>query len=413
MRHLIYLLFASIIITSCGKEICNQTVTYTKATAIYGDLDELRNVQVNAAVRAIENPGKIYVGSDYLLIGEEKEGIHVIDNSDAYNPQAINFIQIPQNKEFYVEGNILYAESMYDVVSYDLSDLENVTMRSRELDVFQADFTNSNGEKLVGFTFEEVREEVDCNSQINPTQINYFGWNNELIPNSAVPSSFAGNSTGGVGTVNRMAYNNNHLYIINERDLFVLSDYGQLSYISTQSNIGWDMETIFPYEDNLFIGTQNGMLIYNLDNESSPEYEARFDHAQACDPVLPTDNVAYVTLRSGSACQGFNNELDVINISDLQNPFLEKVVQLESPYGMSKSGDVLYVGEGENGLSIFDVTDRVNPILIKKESSVEAYDIIAHPTNSSRILIAGTSGIGQYEIDATIHNLTLLSNISY
>lgn len=415
MKHIFYLIFASLIITSCGKELCKQTVTYTKATAIYGDLEALRSLPVNAAVTAINNPGKIYVGDDFLLIGEENKGIHVIDNSDPYNPQAINFINIPQNKEYYVHGNTLYAESMYDVVSYDLTDLTNVTVRSREENVFQVGFQNTNaeGETLLGFDYEEVTENLDCNSLINPTQINYFGWNNELIPNSAVPSSFAGNSTGGVGSVNRMAFAQDHLFIINSRDLFVLSDFGQLDYVRTQSNIGWNMETIFPYEDNLFIGTQTGMLIYNLDTESNPEYESRFDHAQACDPVLPTDEVAYVTLRSGTACQGFSNELDIINISDLQNPFLENIVQLESPYGLSKSGNVLYIGEGENGLSIFDITDRVKPVLIKKDRSVEAYDIIAHPTNSSRILIAGTGGLGQYEIDGSIQNLTLLSNISF
>jgi hypothetical protein len=413
MKNILLLLTAVVLISSCRTEFCKQTVSYTKATAIYGNMQDLRNVETNLSVQSIKNPGKLYVGENYLLIGEEGLGIHVVDNSNPTNPILTNFINIPQNKEFYVEGSMLYAESGYDVVEYDISNLQNVVVRSRAEDVFSSDIRNDKGEQLLGFTYELVSEELPCDSPIQSNDVNFFSWNNDLIPASAVPASFAGNSNGAIATINRIAYSDDHVYLINSRDMFVLSAENGLVLENRMDNIGWEMETIYPYEDNLFIGTQTNMLIYSLDSPDAPSYRSRFDHAQACDPVLPTEGFAYVTLRAGSLCQGFSNELDVVDLSNIDNPQLHKVIQLDSPYGMSKSGDVLYVGQGSNGLAIFDITDRSNPLLIRNDKSVEAYDIIAHPTATNRILISGTNGLAQYEVDNTIEALTLLSNISY
>ncbi len=410
MIRLCYLSIILFTLASCGNDLCKQTVTYTKATAIYGDVEELRQVEVNTGIQQIVDPGKIYIGNDFLLVGEENKGIHVIDNSNPYSPQQVNFIQIPRNGEFYVEGNTLYAESMYDVVSYDITDLENVTLRSRAEEVFTANITNSEGQRLIGFDMEEVTEELDCNSPINAGEINFFAWNNQLIPASQVPSSFAGNSAGDIGTINRIAYKDERLYIINERDLFTLEATDELSLLNVAENVGWDMETIYPYDDYLFVGTRSSMNIFNTENPDDPRMEGRFDHAQSCDPVLPTDNVAYVTLRSNNACFGFTNQLDVVDITNVTTPFLHKTIELSSPYGMSISGDVLYVGEGENGLSIFDISDKKTPVLLQTDTSVEAYDIIAHPTASDRILIANESGLAQYEIDEQLQSLILLSN---
>lgn len=412
MKHILVVLTLTVLLASCNADICKQTVTYTKATAIYGNMDEIRNETVNSAVQQIENPGKIYVGEDFLLIGEENKGIHVVDNSDPKNPTQVNFINIHGNKEFYVEGNSLYAESLVDVVKYNIQDIQNITVDSRAQNVFEFNGIDANGNTIVGFETELVTEELDCKAGINDGATIFYDWNSEIIPASSVPASFAGSSTGAIGTVNRLAYTDDHLYIINRTQLFTLADGIELELLNKEY-AGWAMETLYPHEDHLFIGTESGMLIYSLDNSESPQFFADFDHAQACDPVLPKGDVAYVTLRSGSECQGFTNELDVVDISNLASPSLAKVIQLDSPYGMSVSGDILYVGQGVNGISMLDISDDLNPQLIHQDRSVEAYDIISHPTDNSRILIAGTDGIDQYQIGDDVKDLTLVSKIQY
>jgi hypothetical protein len=414
MKKLLLFTAFAIMFASCGNQLCKQTVSYTKAIAIYGDIDEIRNQPVNVDIREIENPGKIYIGDDFILIGEEGRGIHVLDNTNPNSPIQTNFIQIHQNKEFYVEGDALYAESFTDVVKYDISNINNVRVESRASNVFNApNITNNVGERLIGFEVEYVTEDLDCDSPIQRDQVNFFGWDNELIPPSTVPSSFAGTSDGNSGTINRITYANGNVFLINWNTIYSLSDNGSSLIFVGEVNSWRNMETIFHLEDNLFIGTQTGMEIYSIDNPNNPELFSSFDHANACDPVLPKNDVAYVTLRSGTECFGFSNQLDVIDISNLNNPSLSMTINLDSPYGMAIINETLYVGQGDNGISVFDISNPLNPSLIKQDGSIKAYDVIANPSSASRILVTGQNGASQYEVSSNNDSFTLLSSIGF
>lgn len=405
---------------SCTDDFGTSEITYVKATAIYGDLDEQRNIPLNAASKELINPGKIYVSDDLLLIGEEGEGIHVYDNSDPENPTATSFIQIPFNREFYVHNNAIYAESVYDMLKIDISDKSAPRLINRSENAFiqEFTFTNANGEALIGFEYETVTEELDLNTSIwelASTGNNVFlDFEAKIIPESAVPSSFAGSSQSSIGTVNRIAVNEDYVYTISRQFLTVFKDEGNIEFKGTHF-IGWDMETIYPQGDALFIGTRTSMQIINVSSPENPIEEGSFWHATACDPVLPDGDVAYVTLRTSDAnmCPGDENALVSVNVSDIRNPYQIQEIPMESPFGMTLIADILYVGEGENGLKLFDATDRTHLTEIKHDETVKAYDIIAHPTKPNLILIASPNGFGQYEIDGVTEDLSLLSWISH
>jgi hypothetical protein len=405
--------------SACEKNDNNITVTYQEASAVYGDLEALRNQPLNASVRAVENPGKVFVGSDFILLGEEEKGIHVINNSDISNPQFINFINIPQNREFFVKGNFLYAESSYDVVKLDLSNLSNIQLVARAENVFQQPLFNDKGEALIGFTFKEITESVDAKTdlyqEIMDGQAVYRDFARNIIPRSAVPASFAGNSDDVSGTVNRVTQSQGHVYIVNSNNMAVIEDNGTFQQVQQLIPLTEGTETIFPYEDKLFLGSRSEMNIYNASNPRQPEQVYAFEHATSCDPVLATDEVAYITLRTAdfSDCPGNVNALVVLNIENLQSPKQEKEIAMESPFGMTTIGDKLFVGEGENGLSIFDITNKKDPSLLTKLEDVKAYDIIAHPSDATLILIAGTDGLSQYTIEGNSLNLTINSRIDY
>jgi len=120
--------------------------------------------------------------------------------------------------------------------------------------------------------------------------------------------------------------------------------------------------------------------------------------------------VAYVTLRTGdvSNCPGDENSLVVLDISNIANPVTAQEIEMESPYGLTLANAKLYVGEGEKGLKIFDATDKMNLTLETFDQSIEAYDVIHHPTNTNILLVAGPNGLGQYEIEGDTR-LTLIS----
>ena len=412
LKVLILLVFAGLCFMSCSDD-CTQTITYTKATAVYEDVKALRDVPLNAETREIEDAGKIYVGDDFILIGEEGKGIHVVNNGDINNPVPVGFIAIPRNREFIVTGNTLYAETQYDMLAIDISDLSNVKLISRHENYIPSLHANEEGEELIGFDFEVVQEKLDCNTAIISDEVNFFAWNEQLIPPSTVPSSFSGSSAGTSGTINKLATANGHLYAITSNDLHVFDVSSDLTLVNTLSDFSSQMETIIIEGEEAFIGKVDGMEIVNISVPSSPITVNEFWHPEACDPVLPHVDVAYVTLRTDGPCQGRQNVLDVVSLDRSNfNLDLITVIPMASPFGMTIVDNVLYVGEGENGLKTFDVTERESPVLIEWNQDVTAYDIIMHPTRDV-LLLAGPDGMSQYGQDETNSTLTLVSHISF
>ena len=101
-----------------------------------------------------------------------------------------------------------------------------------------------------------------------------------------------------------------YLYTVNQSamQLFNIQNPAE-PQVGNQDQLGWGIETIFPYKDKLFIGSQTGMHIYDNANPENPMRLSVFQHARVCDPVVVHDDIAYVTLRSGNQCGGFTNQL--------------------------------------------------------------------------------------------------------
>lgn len=417
--HHFLLLLSMFAFVSCTEDFGKTTVTYERATAIYGDLESFRNQALFTSSREISDPGKIFIGDRYLLIGEEGEGIHVFDNANPENPTNLGFIQIFGNREYFLDGDDLYAESVYDMVKIDLTNIRQPQLINRVTDVFAQPQFNDQGEAIIGFNYGSVTEEYDVNDpdlqwlgQGNETF--FFDFNNQLIPKSAVPTSFAGNSSDGIGTVNRIASHEGFVYVISRSELSIFDGAGAFDLLAKR-NISWDMETVYPLENKLFIGTRNSMEVFDITNPTSPEREGTYFHETSCDPVLPINaSTAYVTLRTGdfSECPGDTNELLVLDVSSAWNTAEIQSFEMASPYGMSLIGNRLYVGEGANGLAIFDASDNRNLSLIERDRAVEAYDIIPHPSRADIIFIAGPTGFSQYRIDEA-EEFFLISNVAF
>jgi len=416
----ILLAILTIAMIGCTKDYGTVEVTYQEATAIYGDIEAVRSEALNEVVREITNPGKIFIEDNFILIGEEQQGIHVMDNTDPTNPRAINFINIPGNREYYVKDNMIYAETYYDVIKVDISNVYDAQLVSRAEYVFQDLWKNEEGQTLIGFDFREVttvlNETDDFAKQVLAENEVYLDYAKNIIPKSALPSSFAGSGSKISGTANRVTATDDHVYLIGNESMYVLNDTGQgLSLATKKERIGEGMETIFPYDGHLYVGSRSAMNIFDLADPSNPSEAYEFEHATACDPVLPADGVAYVTLRTAdfSACPGNTNSLLVLDVTNVNDVKQKEEITMTSPFGMTLIDNLLYVGEGENGLKVFDASDKYEPELVQSISGMQVYDVIPHPTNPNLILTTGPDGVSQYMIDGDVESLVLQSSISY
>jgi hypothetical protein len=162
--------------------------------------------------------------------------------------------------------------------------------------------------------------------------------------------------------------------------------------------LGFGIETIFPYKNQLYIGTTTGLLIYDNTTPEKPTYLSRLQHARACDPVVVENDVAYVTLRtvgSFAACgAAFANQLDVIDVKNPKTPILMKEYAMQSPYGLGIDKGKLFVCEGKNGLKRFDASNPLNLQQVAHQTGIDAYDVI--PINNTLMLI-GKDGLYQYD----------------
>ena len=167
------------------------------------------------------------------------------------------------------------------------------------------------------------------------------------------------------------------------------------------------IETIYPFGNSLFIGSSDGLFIYNIDDPASPSQKGSFVHARACDPVVSDGEHAFVTLRSGDACAGNADQLDVIDVSDLANPHLVKTYPLSNPKGLGKDGDLLFVCDADEGIKVFDAADVNQLKLVNQIKDLEAFDVIPW---GGRLMVSATDGLHQYDYsDHT--NIKLLSRI--
>jgi hypothetical protein len=60
----------------------------------------------------------------------------VVDNSN-YNPVKKKYLNIPANTDIAIKDDVLFANSGRDLVTFDISDLENIRQLERLEDVFE------------------------------------------------------------------------------------------------------------------------------------------------------------------------------------------------------------------------------------------------------------------------------------
>lgn len=419
----LFLIITGFSFFSCNDQ-CTETRYVRQTRPVTLSLTGIRQAGiVTEAARTMERPGKLYVKENYLFINELKKGIHIIDNSNPSNPTAIAFVNIPGNGDMAVRGNILYVDSYTDIVALDISNPKQVTEVSRVQDLFNNGLfdggywaVNMNTGAIQDQEVSYVTEKIKTNCEDNITPIGWgWGWfsMDALFASSSSLSSggkSSSSSDGVGGSMARFALHSQFLYTVDQSNLNLLdiSDPGHPDFYKTIP-VGWNIETIFPYGNNLFIGSGRGMYIFDNSNPSDPQQLSVYQHNVACDPVVVHENLAYVTLRSGTTCNLAQNQLDVIDIADLSNPKLLKSYPMKHPHGLSIDNPRLYLCEGEYGLKVFDVSNpmEIDQHQISHIADINAFDVI---TIGSNLLLIGKDGFYQYNA-ADPKRLKLLSKI--
>ncbi len=417
------LLGLSVLLEGCTDK-CEVTNEYVYYEPVYATVGEIREGVNLLPPQPVQEVGKIYFKEGILFINEPGEGIHIIDNHDPANPVALKFLEIPGNFDLAIKGNTLYADSYVDLVAFDLSDISNI----HEINRLEGIFKNYH---VLGYAIDpnccvitgfDEKKQVSINESDCDFGVQAWGgmmYENGIAFRAEAASSFSakaaiapgsGSGSGVGGSLARFTITDNHLYLLDGGDLQTVNVTDEKNPAAkTRTALSWDIETIFPYKTNLFIGSSSGMYILDVSSPESPVTISTYQHVTSCDPVVVDDHYAYVTLRSGTACQGFSNQLEIIDIQDLYAPKLVKTYPMTSPHGLGIDDNTLFICDGADGLKTFDATDinRIDENLLAHYKDLNALDVI--PFNNILMMI-GEDGIFQFDYSDP-KNMKMLSKI--
>ncbi|MBL6647021.1 MAG: hypothetical protein ISP68_03590 [Flavobacteriaceae bacterium] len=405
----------------CDEDSNNQEwVDVSYVTPMYKSTSDLADEIFIDEPKVQTGLGKIVTYGDMIFINQPMEGIHIVDNSNPANPMNHSFISIPGNVDMAIVDNHLYADMFSALVVFDLSNLESPKFLEDFTveDVFYYDsywnFPNEIWEEghvrfaeyvdasmgiVVGWETEVRRERVD----------NTYG--PELAFDDvgvAVPGSDVdfGSNTSTAGSMARFLPIDGYLYTINFSDLVLFQlaqNYKPNPWIRIDTQT--QAETLFHLNDLLFVGSVNGMLMYDVADASDPLFINKIEHMRSCDPVVADLEYAYVTLRGGTNCFTDLNELQIIDIQTPEDLQVVSHKSLFNPHGLGIYEDHLIICDGSAGIKVLDVTDRSQPEIMTSYPIGFAYDVIIDYPNA---MVVGEEMLFQYDL-SDLPELTLLS----
>ena len=232
------------------------------------------------------------------------------------------------------------------------------------------------------------------------------------IGDSSVSSETGVDANGQGGSMAKFSISGDYLYLINETDLKIYDITNEAQPLLVNSLIvNFGIETVFTLDHYLFIGSVNGMYIYDIAVPTNIKYESFYRHITSCDPVVANDTLAFVTLNSTSSCNWQNgaNRLDVIDISNKTNPFELSSINMESPQGLGIYENYIFVCDGSSGVKYYDYSDPRNLEYIGNIGGIDSYDVIIR---ENTLFLIGKDGLFQYDIE-DINNVNLISNILF
>jgi hypothetical protein len=419
MKPQLLFLTAIFFTASCEWDSVNTSdeewVNVTYVAPVYKTASSLVDQVVVEEPKEQTSLGKIITYQNYVFVNEPMEGIHIVDHTDPSNPTNLSFLSIPGNLDMSIVDDHLYVDMFSSLAVFDIRDV-----LSRELketytveNVFDYDaFWNFPIE-----IWEEPNSYIEYQAYPDKTKGIVVDWQTETIREKrslhdyrynsdvAIPdvalTSEDGNIDGAqqtstAGSMTRFLPIDGYLYTINFNELVLFqigNDYRPIPWI--KKNTQTQAETLFQLNDLLFVGSVNGMLVYDVSDAADPNYINRIEHMRSCDPVVADSNYAYVTLRGGTNCFTDINELQIIDIQDPQNLSVVSRKDMYNPHGLGVYNDHLIICDGTAGIKIVDVSTPTEPNIVNNAPIQFAYDVIIDYPHA---LIVGDLSLYQYDI---------------
>ena len=404
-------LVAMVMASACEKDSCDQTwkqVVAVPVTMERADVQEL--IGLESAVDLCVGGG-IYAFGDYIFMNRRNEGYHILDNRQPASPQNVAFLRIPGATQMaFVEGKLV-SNSYADLVTLEMNGIQSATLLSSTPNFLLDENTLpvSEGLVVIGYEDQEVEFTQSCDGNIVGQWQNCNSCDEFLSVANATPagSGFGTPTVNTAGSMSRMAFNGNLLYVIGSSRISTYALENNLLINTNNLQQAFGMETVIVRDGFLYIGSQNGMHTYNLENARQPSFVSTFSHFTGCDPVSVENDIAIVTVRDGLGCRNRSgNIMYVLDMSDKSNPIELTSANMNNPRGVALYNGFIYLCDGDAGLKIFDLdggsasTVAQRQIQVFDEESMTDVAVLPYPAGDI-LLTVGEQHLTQFNIAAS------------
>jgi hypothetical protein len=408
MKKIILLFLLAGLLMACHFD-SSETLSYTINEPVFISGTEFRNsVKVTNKAHELSNCGKICFYKGYIYISDPGKGIYILNNTDATRPRMSGYIELTGNYDLTVRNDLLYADAWIDLVWFDVSVPAQPVLKGRIENIFPNAFPAT--ENSYDYDYELCRAGMEAGKIV-------IGWelkqrvqkvSNEkresvMFQSPNTPNTDAAQEA--TGSMSRFGLYDNYLYVVinNQMNIIDLSD-GTAPRPVGNMYIGNNVETIFPYQDKLFMGTPSGLLVYSVENPLQPVMRSQIKHVYGCDPIVVENDLAYVSIHSGNLCGQTTNELIIIDVSNIDEPVQLVSYPMSHPKGLGIDNGALFLCD--DGLKIFKSSDPQIFLsnLLKHYTGMDGYDVI--PFNNLLLMISD-KGLYQYDYSDLNHIVEL------
>jgi hypothetical protein len=216
--------------------------------------------------------------------------------------------------------------------------------------------------------------------------------------------------TGTGGSLARFTIAANHLYLADYStiEVYDLADPAD-PVKKTSVNVGFGVETIYPYLDKLFIGSRDGMFIYSIADPANPVKLGEAHHVRSCDPVIANNTIAYVTLQGGSPCGPAEDGLYIYDIINITAPVQKSLFPISTPLGLGLKDSVVFVCRGGSGLSLVNVKNPSSPKLMYTVNDGNFKDVIPY---DNLLICYVSTGLQVYDI-SNLEKIVKIGTVNY
>lgn len=280
-------------------------------------------------------PLNMTLAEQTLYVSDKVNGVHIFDVADPAAPRPVAHIALQGNRGTAVKDDVLYAGEWNKLHVYRRGGDAFTLVTTLESEYDYYDSPPNPG-------FDEGESYFSCNC------------GTAYAPN-------APRATSNGSSYATFAVIDDYLYRV-DNSVLIVYDIATPDEpkVLVRKTFDFVIETIYPTEQLLFMGGRIGMYVYDRADPAAPQLIGSVEHFRACDPVVVSGSVAYVTLRGGN-CGDLINRLLTVNIADPSKPFIAAQKELANPHGLAVRDPFLYVSTGASGYLLFDVTRPTAP----------------------------------------------------